>query len=86
MKSLMSVQGFDVLVAIIAIALHGSNICLTFVSWMCLLDRSKVALKVSHKHSETPSETEIHEFCHGRLLRGLPTKTNGRFYKNRGSY
>jgi hypothetical protein len=46
--------------AIIAIALHGSNIYL-FLFLMCPLARSRDVLKVSHKHDEPPSEAEIDE-------------------------
>jgi len=48
--SSMSAQGPDVLIAIIAIALYGSNIFSFFVSYAYSLGRSKVVLKVSHKH------------------------------------
>jgi hypothetical protein len=48
--------------AIIAIALHGSNIYL-FLLFICvLLARSRAVLKVSHKRDEPPSEAEIDEF------------------------
>ena len=52
--SFMSVQGPGVLIAIIAIALHGSNIFSVFVPYTYSRGRSKVVLKVSHKHNEPP--------------------------------
>jgi hypothetical protein len=54
MMSFMSAQRPDVLIAIIAIALHGSNIFSFFISYTYSLGRSKVVLKVSHKHNEPP--------------------------------
>ncbi len=61
MISFMSAQGPDVLIAIITTALHGSNICLFFVSYTYSSGRSKAVLKVSHKHNEPLYEAEIHE-------------------------
>lgn len=52
--SLMKAQGSDVLIAIIAVALHGSNIFSFYVSYAYSLRRSKVVLKVSYKHNEPP--------------------------------
>lgn len=55
MMSFMSAQRPDVLIANIAIALHDSNIFLFFfISYTYSLGRSKVVLKVSHKHNEPP--------------------------------